>query len=255
MAITSGIALVGAGMGAQSYFGNKSASAARKANAAAAEQARQARGRALDYQRPYELSGRSGLNSLTGLLTGQQFDNQGNQTNLNQDQRSALFQKSPGYQFRLDQAQLALQGSQAARGGLLSGGAMKEMNTYTQGIASDEYGNYINQLSGLAGMGQNAANSMSNAELGTGTQLANYAQQGGMAAANNYMNQGNLYGGGLSQIGGMFIGSGLSGGGGGGTSQGAGMSNSGNFQGSSPGSSSVFSGYSMPNTNLSSGKW
>ena len=252
MAITGGALAVGAGMGVQSYFSNKSASAARKAQAAAAEQARLARGRALDYQRPYELSGRSGLNSLTGLLTGQQFDTQGNQTNLSQDQRSALFQKSPGYQFRLDQAQLALQGSQAARGGLLSGGAMKEMDAYTQGIASDEYGNYINQLSGLAGMGQNAASNMSAAELGTGVQLANYAQQGGMAAANNYMNQGNLYGGGISQIGGMFIGSGLSGKG---TSQNANMSNSGNFQGSSPGSSSVFSGYSMPNTNLSSGKW
>ena len=221
VAIGSGVGIAG-GMGVQAYYGNKSASAARKANAAAAEEMRQSQARAVGYQRPYEAGGRAGFNVLTGLLTGNQYDQQGNVSNtLNPEERANLFQKSPGYQFRLEQAQNALQASQAARGGLLSGGAMKEMNAYTQGIASDEYGNYINQIQGLANMGQQAATNMGNYEVGAGSTIANYVQQGGMAAANNYANQGQIIGGGLQQIGSMGLGiagrGAIGGGGGGGT--------------------------------------
>jgi hypothetical protein len=43
---------------------------------------------------------------------------------------------TPGYKVQLEQGQKALQASQAARGGLLSGRAAKEMNNYAQGQAS-----------------------------------------------------------------------------------------------------------------------
>ena len=210
-AVAIGGGMIVGGMGAQAYFGNKASSAAKKAAAAAAEEMRQSKARAIGYQRPYYQSGTAGLNNLTGLLTGSQYDAQGNKTTLSEQDRSNLFQKSPGYQFRLEQGQKALEATQAARGGMLSGGAMKEMNNYSQGIASDEYGNYINQLSGLAGIGQNAANAMGNYELGAGAQIANYSQQSGMADANRYMNLGNNIGGGMQSIGGNLLGSGLGG--------------------------------------------
>jgi hypothetical protein len=247
--------LVG-GMATQGYFANKSSKKAARAANDAYGQMMRARQEALSYQRPYEAGGRGGFNVLTGLLTGQQYDQSGNvSSTLNPEEQAKLFQKSPGYQFRLEQAQNALTASQAAKGGLLSGGAMKEMNAYTQGIASDEYGNYINQLSGLAGMGQQAANNMSNITTGMASQMAGYTQEAGMAMANRDAQMGNVIGGGLSQVGGQLLGMGLSGGGktGGGmtgSSSGSGFSSVGGGQFNN----SVFSGTNMPNTNLNS-KW
>lgn len=211
MAIASGVAVIGAGMGTQAYFGNKSASASRRAAAAAAEEMRRNKAQAIGYQQPYYAAGTQGMNVLSGLLTGNQYDARGNVTNtLNADQRAALIKTDPGYQFRLSQAQNSLQASQAAKGGLLSGGALKEMNDYSQGMAADQYNSYVNQLSGLAGMGQQAATNMGNYAIGAGSQIANYRQQGGMAAANNYNNQGNMYGNALQQVGGTVLGAGLS---------------------------------------------
>lgn len=248
MAITAGVGAgaIGGGMAVQSYFSNKSASATRKAQAAAAEQMRQARNQAIGYQMPYEAAGRGGLNVLSGLLTGNQYDAQGNISNtLGNDQRNALFKTSPGYQFRVDQAMKNAQSSQAAHQGLLSGGAMKELSDYSSGMASDEYGNYVNQLQGLAGIGQNAATNMGNYAINAGGQIANYTQQGGMAAANNYAQQGSIIGGGLSQLGGGLLGAGLSGS----------SKTGGNYNNSSNYNNNVFSGYNMPNTTLSGGNY
>lgn len=116
---------------------------------------------------PYQQQGGAGMAALSGLLTGQQYDKEnGELKTLSQQERDALFQRSPGYAFRLGEGQKALEYSQAARGGLFSGAAAKELANYNQGMASEEYGNYINQLSGLAGMGQNAASTQ--ASLGVG---------------------------------------------------------------------------------------
>lgn len=199
-----------AGAGVSSYFGNKSSKRAARAAREAAAQLQMAKNRALEYNKPYYQSGNLALSPLTGLLTGQQYDVATGQTqNLSPEQRLALFQTSPGYQFRLDQATKSLQASQAARGGLLSGGAAKELTQYSQGIASDEYGNYINNLMGLAGIGQNAATTMGNIEIGAGSQIAGYNQAEGLARAQGYANQGSAISGAFNQIaglGGMMLG-------------------------------------------------
>jgi hypothetical protein len=69
-------------------------------------------------------------------------------------------QNSAAYQFRLSEGQKALERSAAARGGLASGGFMKGMARFGQGLASDEYGNQWNRLMGLANMGQGSANQL-----------------------------------------------------------------------------------------------
>src|SRR6202035_1872550 len=88
----------------------------------------------------------------------------------------------PGYEFRLQQGEDALQNSAAARGGLLSGGTAKAFEDYAQNFASNEYGNVynramqtygtnasnyytgqgnqFNRLSALAGMGLGAAGTL-----------------------------------------------------------------------------------------------
>jgi len=52
----------------------------------------------------------------------------------------------PGYQFRIDQAMKALQGSAAAKGGALGGGALRSLTGLSQNIASSEFGNAFNRF-------------------------------------------------------------------------------------------------------------
>jgi hypothetical protein len=54
-------------------------------------------------------------------------------------------QNDPGYQFRLQQGQQALQRSAAAKGDLLSGGTAKALEQYGQDYASNEYQNTYNR--------------------------------------------------------------------------------------------------------------
>lgn len=68
----------------------------------------------------------------------------------------SAFYKSPGYDFRFDEGVRALDRSASAKGMLMSGGQMRELTRYGQGVASSEFGNYANRLSALAGIGQGA---------------------------------------------------------------------------------------------------
>lgn len=58
----------------------------------------------------------------------------------NFDPNSVNVQQDPGYKFRLDQGMQALQRSQAATG-ITGGAAAKAIADYSQGLASQEYGN------------------------------------------------------------------------------------------------------------------
>lgn len=200
-----GGALIGGGMITQGYFGNKSSKKAAKAQANAMNaylaQMRQGRDNALSYQKPYEEAGRSGLSLLQQYLTG---DPAATQNRLEQ---------SPGYQFRLNQGQNSIQNLLASKGGLKSGAAMKALEEYAQGTASQEFGNQVNYLQNLANMGQQSATAMGNAEMMAGTNMANASQQGilgqGMSMANRDAQMGNIIGGGMSQIGGTALGMGM----------------------------------------------
>jgi hypothetical protein len=204
-AIGGGLA-AGAGMVTQGYFANKSSKRAARAQANAMDSylAQMARSKdaAIGYQRPYEEAGRSGLNLLQQYLTG---DPAATQTRLEQ---------SPGYQFRLSQGQESIQNLLASRGGLKSGGAMKALEQFAQGTASQEFGNQVGYLQNLSNMGQQSATAMGNYEINAGANMASASQQGilgqGMAMANRDAQLGNIYGGGMSQIGGGLLGAGLS---------------------------------------------
>lgn len=56
-----------------------------------------------------------------------------------------MMKEDPGYQFRLDQGMKGVNNSAAARGGLLSGAALKATDQYNQDYASGEYGNAFNR--------------------------------------------------------------------------------------------------------------
>jgi hypothetical protein len=116
------------------------------------------------------------------------------------------YQADPGYQFRLDQGNKALQRAGAKFGNSLSGAQLQGASDYNQGMASQEYGNAYNrfmnnrttrfgELSNMAGLGQssvgatgqagqNVANQVGNNTMGAATVAGN----AGMANAGNWSN-------------------------------------------------------------------
>lgn len=113
-----------------------------------------------------------------------------------------LANQDPGYQFQLNQGQQALQNSQAAQGGVLSGAALKGLMNYNQDYASTGYNNAFgrfntqqsniyNRLGNLATLGQNSAAgagangaSFANGIAGTITGAGNAAAAGTIGMGN-----------------------------------------------------------------------
>lgn len=114
------------------------------------------------------------------------------------------FQESPGYQFRLEEGVKALERGAAARGGLLGGAQQKALTRFGQGIGSQEYGNYLNQLSYPIGLGQQSA--AQTAQLGAqyAPGIAQSRLGVGEAQASGITGVANQYLGGLSSIQGTF---------------------------------------------------
>lgn len=180
------------GLGLGIYGGNKAASAQRHAAADADARIRAGEARAQDYLQPYAETGKQALTPLTALLTGKLYNFETNSfSDLSPDQRMSYFLQSPGYQFRLNQGLSAINKQQLAQGRSLSGGALKEITDYSQGMASDEYNNYLSQLFQMAGFGQNTAQAQANTAMGAATQSGQYSYLGGMGNAAKYSNLSN----------------------------------------------------------------
>lgn len=96
--------------------------------------------------------------------------------------------KSPGYQFRLDEGNKAIERGQAAQGGRLSGRAIKEALRYGQDFASNEFGSHVARIFALSGQGQNAVGQQANTEIATAA--PQYAAATGQANANAAMGSG-----------------------------------------------------------------
>lgn len=131
---------------------------------------------------PYVGAGTNALYSLAGLLglpggPGGQGDGEG-------DGAAAAYQafsQTPYYQFPLQQGEQALDQSAAARGLALSGGQMNALQRYAQNYAGQQFGYYMNALSGLAGMGSAAAGQIGSQGNAAATTMLNAL--GGMGAA------------------------------------------------------------------------
>ena len=134
----------------------------------------------------------------------------------------ADYQQDPGYGFRLSEGMKGLERSAAARGGLLSGSALKGITRYGQDYASDEYSraeqrynaNQMNQLTrgdmpynrraALAGIGQTSATNMANQGMAYGINAGNTAAAGinaaGQANAAGQLGQGAAWQGGINNV-------------------------------------------------------
>lgn len=119
------------------------------------------------------------------------------------------FQKDPGYNFRLQEGEKALNRTLAAQGGLLSGAAIKAANRYNQDYATNEYTNaynrynndqntIYNRLMGVSNMGQNAAAQQASQNQSYANQVGQNMMNFGDARANQAINQGYFAGQGLA---------------------------------------------------------
>jgi len=146
-------------------------------------------------QQPFLEAGVGALNKLTAAADYKPFG---------MDQYKA----DPGYAFRLSEGQKALDRQAAARGGLISGGALKAAARYGQDMGSQEYMNafnryqtersaMLNPLQSLAGVGMTTANTLGEAGRSYGAGASEAYMGGANARASGYVGGANALTSGL----------------------------------------------------------
>lgn len=193
--------IIGGAMLGSALIGGAGAGAASRAQERAQREANAAQermfNRQVELQEPFR---QVGVNALPELVEASRY------TPFGMEQ----FQADPGYGFRLKEGLRALENSAAARGGLLSGNAMRGVTRYGQGLASEEFGNAFNRyqaeraarlnpLQSLAGMGQSNAATMAQQAGQYGQNMAQGAAAMGNIRASGYMNTANALAGGIGQ--------------------------------------------------------
>jgi hypothetical protein len=154
-------------------------------------------------QAPWRAAGEQALNKLIPLS---------DYTKFGMDQ----FQADPGYAFRLAEGQKALDRSAAARGGLISGAALKAAGRYGQEMGSQEYQNAFNRyqternaalnpLQSLAGLGQTATNQVSAAGQNYANSTADAYASAANARASGYVGGANALNSAVGNIGNMYM--------------------------------------------------
>jgi hypothetical protein len=200
-------------------MGSRAASKAAKAQQQAADQAanvqREIFQKQTELQEPFRQAGITSQNELMRLLgIG------GDQTAADYGMLTRQFgerdlQMDPGYGFRLREGEKALERMQAARGNLLSGGAIKAGQRFGQDLASQEYMNAFNRaqaqlgtrlgtLGSLYGAGQAAAQQVAGQAGQMGANVGNLMTQGGQARATGYLGQANALNQALGQGAGLY---------------------------------------------------
>ncbi len=171
-------AVIGAAAGlVGNYMSNKGnergADAATGAQYAAIDEQRRQYDQTREDMAPWLTAGRGALGRLEGLLT-----------NPNS------IQDSTAYQWRLGQGMQGLDRSAASRGNLFSGGHNADVQSFGQGMASQEYGDQWNRLAGLAGVGQTTANSLGSLGANMAGNIGNALGNIGQARQSMYQQQG-----------------------------------------------------------------
>lgn len=177
--IGTGLAILGAGLagaGASIYGANQASNAQQNAAQQAAQLQREQMAQNQTNAQPFITGGQGASNLL------QSFYGLGGDQALGQN-ALARFQQSPDYQFALQGGTQALDNSAAARGGVLGGNQIRAQTEYGQGLATQNLGNYLTRLSGMAGQGIQAAGTVSGANTTGANNVGNSLMAGGTAQA------------------------------------------------------------------------
>lgn len=113
------------------------------------------------------------------------------------------FTASPGYQFRRDEGTRDIGNSFGAAGGAFSGNALKALAEFNSGLASQEFGNYVNQLGTIAGIGGAATSENNQLGANNAAITGRNSLYAGDGRASGVENQANIIGEGINQLGSM----------------------------------------------------
>ena len=237
-----GISATALAIGGSAIIGAYSANQASKAQSKAAGEATQAQRdianqqtdlqreqylKQLELNEPFRQAGLTGQNMLLAQLQGGPYASAKFGGVEGYDPASAMrnfgagdFQADPGYAFRLSEGLKGMNATAAARGGLLSGNALRAGQEYGQQLGSQEYQNAFNRyqanraqqaqeygnafnrfqtertntlapLQSLAGLGQSATQQAQQASQNYATGAGNVLGNFGAAQAGNIIGQGN----------------------------------------------------------------
>lgn len=104
------------------------------------------------------------------------------------------FFTSPDYEFRRQEGTRGIEQGAAARGGALSGNALRAVTGYGSNLAAGEYGNYVNRLMQMAGLGSAATTTGVQAGQGISSNIADLLAAQGDARASGIMGVSNAVG-------------------------------------------------------------
>jgi hypothetical protein len=156
-----------------------------------------------EQQKPYREAGYTALSDISGMkpyLT-KQF--------TPEDFAAGI---DPGYAFRQQQGQEATNRMANTAGGLIGGNALQGLQNYSQGLASQEYGNAFNRfqsqrtgiyntLASIAGLGQTSLGQTTAAGTTAAGNIGSNIANAGAATAGGIVGQANAIGGGLQTLG------------------------------------------------------
>lgn len=176
--ITAALGIAGAigGAAISSSGANKAANATQYAADQSAAVQREIYGQNKEMLAPWVLEGAKAtpvINGLLGLGDAQQAQ-----------QAFDTYRGSTGYDFRLKQGLNAVTSGYAGGGMLRSGAAMKGLADYGQGMATQEFGNYMGALGNQQSMGLAAAGNLAGVSSGYANSLGSIYQQNGANQAN-----------------------------------------------------------------------
>jgi hypothetical protein len=182
-----------------SLLGGSAAKSAASTQAAAADRAAELQNQQFQQTRqdqmPWLKAGEQALNKLIPMT---------DYTKFGMDQ----FTQDPSYGFRLSEGQKALDRQAAARGGLISGSALKAAQRYGQDMGSQEYMNAFNRyqtersaalnpLQSLSGVGQTTATNLGTTGAANAANVGNLMTGGAAASAAGRVGAANAITGGL----------------------------------------------------------
>jgi len=155
-------------------------------------------------QKPFLEAGYKGQNKLMDLLGLSANTGAAGYGSAARNFGMSDFEQDPGYAFRMSEGLKALDRTAAARGGMLSGAALRGATRYGQDMASQEYQNaynryqtnragILNPLQSLSGQGQTTANTLGAAGQQYATNAGNAYMNAGNAAASGYVGSANAW--------------------------------------------------------------
>lgn len=208
--VTAGAAILGGGSLISGMMGSEAAEDAAHAQGQAADQATAEQRRQYNLTRhdlaPWRNAGVESVRNLRRALRSGE---------LTDAFTLGEFVQDPGYEFRLGEGNKAIERAARARGMYMSPATVKELLRYGQDFASNEFSNAFNRdmanrtskynmLSGAAGGGQTAANTIGNAGQNMAGNIGNLVTGAANARGAAGIAGANAWGGAINNVGNLY---------------------------------------------------